>query len=376
MLQIAQVLLSKHVPSTTLHKLPAIILSGMEKKPHDPLKFAVIGCGRIGQRHIKHINSVGELSAIVDTDTNLLRMVAAGKNVEQFSSLQEFLFHAPEIDVVSICTPNSYHAAQSVACLQAGYHVVCEKPMALTLPDCHAMDLAAKAANKQLFIIKQNRYNVPVQHVKKMIDEGFLGRILSVQVNCFWNRDEQYYANSWKGSLDVDGGTLFTQFSHFIDLMLWLAGDIIEVQAFMENLHHKKLIEFEDTGVAIFKFANGALGGLHYTVNAYNKNMEGSITVMGEKGTIKVGGEYLNELEYQVLEDDQENLVSLGNKPIHFGSYQGNMSNHLLAYQNVVDVLNGDASITTSVSEAIKTIEVINKIYASAKYHYGRTDIS
>jgi predicted dehydrogenase len=156
----------------------------------------------------------------------------------------------PEVDVVSVCTPNGLHAEHSISILKAGHHVLCEKPMALFVNDCSSMITAAERANRRLFIVKQNRFNPPVEAVKALIDQGKLGKLYSVQLNCFWNRNNEYYQNSWKGTRDLDGGTLYTQFSHFIDLLYWFIGDVETVSATTGNFHHQGLIEFEDTGVA------------------------------------------------------------------------------------------------------------------------------
>jgi predicted dehydrogenase len=228
---------------------------------------------------------------------------------------------------------------------------------------------AAEKNNKRIFAIKQNRFNPPVEIVKKLIDDNKLGEIFSVQLSCFWNRNEDYYKNSWKGTAKLDGGTLYTQFSHFIDLMYWLIGDISKIEAFGKNFNHKNIIEFEDTGVAIVEFINGAIGTINYTVNSYNKNMEGSLTIFGSKGTIKIGGQYLNELEYQNLEDGIIENIPEGNKPNNYGNYVGSMSNHNLVYKNLIDVLENNAMISTNIFEALKTVEIIEKIYKSIKLH-------
>ncbi len=272
----------------------------------------------------------------------------------------------PDLDVVSICTPNGLHAEHSIKALKAGIHVLCEKPMALTVKDCSAMIHAAERANKRLFIVKQNRFNPPVMAVKAHLDGGELGKIYSVQLNCFWNRNADYYKNSWKGTKDLDGGTLYTQFSHFIDLLYWFLGDVESVAAYCGNFDHQGLIEFEDTGVVIMKFLNGAIGTINYTVNAYKKNMEGSLTLFAEKGTVKIGGQYLNELEYQSLEGNPISNLPPGNPPNNYGQYFGSMSNHDKVYQNLVEVLKGHGSIATSGMEGLKTVEIIEKIYKSS----------
>jgi len=332
-----------------------------------PIVFAIVGCGRIAQRHAEHIQNSGILLAVCDTDINKAKTLGEKYKAKWFNSLEAMLASCPEIDVVSVCTPNGLHAEHSIAALKAGRHVLCEKPMALTVPDCSAMIHAAERANKRLFIVKQNRFNPPVEAVKKLIDSGDLGKIYSVQLSCFWNRNDDYYKNSWKGTKDLDGGTLYTQFSHFIDLLYWFVGDVEKVMAVTDNFHHQGLIEFEDTGMVILKFLNGAIGTINYTVNAFKKNMEGSLTIFAEKGTVKIGGQYLNELEYQSLEGESISDLPPGNPPNNYGQYFGSMSNHDKVYQNLISVLKGNGTIATSGMEGLKTVEIIEKIYQQAK---------
>ncbi len=332
----------------------------------DKIKFAIIGCGRIAQRHAEHINNKGILVAVCDVVKDKADKMADTYKARAYYSIEDLLQKEKDIDVVSICSPNGLHAAHSIKVLRAGFHVLCEKPMAIHVQDCGEMLQAAEKSNRRLFAIKQNRYNPPVAAVKKIIEEGRLGKINSVQLNCFWNRNNDYYHNSWKGTLKMDGGTLFTQFSHFIDLLYWIAGDVQEVQAYMGNYVHQDIIEFEDTGVVILRFTNGAIGSINYTVNSYNKNMEGSLTLFGDKGTVKIGGQYLNELEYQQIEGYTIENLPEGNKPNNYGNYVGSMSNHDKVYDNVIDVLQNNASITTSAFEGLKTVEIIEKIYKAA----------
>ena len=275
--------------------------------------------------------------------------------------------NANGIDVISICSPNGLHATHAIQSLKKGYHVLCEKPLAINVNDCGEMIKAAEAANKRLFAIKQNRFNPPIVAVKKAIDEGRLGKIFSIQLSCFWNRNPDYYANSWKGTKDMDGGTLYTQFSHFIDLLYWIIGDVKNVQAFLGNYAHKEIIEFEDTGVVILEFYNGVIGTINYTVNSHEKNMEGSLSIFGEKGTVKIGGQYLNELEYQNIKDYRIENLPEGNKANNYGNYQGSMSNQDKVYENLVAVLTTNASINTNAFEGLKTVEIIDKIYNAAK---------
>lgn len=331
------------------------------------IKFSIIGCGRIAQRHAEHINNLAELVAVCDVDMEKANALSAKYYAKAYQNLDEMLAQQQDVDVVSICSPNGLHAEHSINALKAGFHVLCEKPMAISVHDCGAMIKAAEQANKRLFAIKQNRFNPPVVAVKEAIDNGHLGKIYSIQLNCFWNRNIDYYNNSWKGTKDLDGGTLYTQFSHFIDLVYWMIGDVKRAYALTSNFAHKDIIEFEDSGVVALEFYNGAIGGINYTVNSFQKNMEGSLTIFGEKGTVKIGGQYLNELEYQNIEGFEIKDLPEGSKPNNYGNYVGSMSNHDKIYKNVINVLlNGD-SIATNSFEGLKTVEIIDKIYKSAK---------
>jgi UDP-N-acetyl-2-amino-2-deoxyglucuronate dehydrogenase len=277
-----------------------------------------------------------------------------------------------ELDVVSICTPNGLHSEQSIKVFRSGHHVLCEKPMAISVYDCGEMIKEAERANKRLFIVKQNRYNPPVQAIKEVLDEKRLGKIFSVQLNCFWNRNSEYYTQSdWKGTKRLDGGTLFTQFSHFIDLLYWLFGDVRNVAAMTKNYNHENIIEFEDTGVVLLEFFNGIIGTINYNVNSYSKNMEGSLTIFGESGTVKIGGQYLNELEYQNIRDFEITDLPMGNPPNNYGQYVGSMSNHDKVYENVMEVLLNQGKIATNGFEGLKTVEIIDKIYTAAKKKYN-----
>ncbi|MEJ7820761.1 MAG: Gfo/Idh/MocA family oxidoreductase [Chitinophagaceae bacterium] len=331
------------------------------------LNYGIIGCGKIAQRHAEHIEKLGKLVAVCDIIKEKAEKLGSKYNAEPYQQIEEFLTANRDIDVISVCSPNGLHAEHSIKSLKAGFHVLCEKPMALSVHDCGEMISVAERANKRLFIVKQNRFNPPVVAVKKLIDEGRLGKIYSVQLNCFWNRNEEYYNNSWKGTKDLDGGTLYTQFSHFIDLIYWIVGDVKDVRSFNENYDHNGIIDFEDTGVATLKFYNGAIGTINYTVNSYDKNMEGSLTLFAEKGTVKIGGQYLNELEYQSIKDYKIENLPAGNPPNNYGKYFGSMSNHNLVYENVAEVLTNGGVITTNGFEGLKTVEIIDKIYSAAK---------
>lgn len=331
------------------------------------LNFALIGCGRIGKKHAALIQRFGALKAVCDIDKEKADAFASLSVANAYSDIESLLKAEKELSVAVICTPNGLHASHSILAVEAGCHVICEKPMALTVSDCKKMIGAAEKSEKHLIIVKQNRFNPPVAALKQMILEGRLGKILSVQVNCFWNRNADYYKDSWRGTLDMDGGTLFTQFSHFIDLLPWLVGDVSEVHAITANQMHKGIIEFEDCGAVNMVFENGALGALHYTVNSHARNMEGSITIFAEKGTVKVGGEYLNKLEYIDVDNYKPEAISAGNPANEYGGYKGSMSNHDKVYENLIAVLEGKEDIMAGARDGLKTVDIIERIYASAQ---------
>jgi predicted dehydrogenase len=339
----------------------------MEKSLNNPIHFALAGCGRIGLRHAAQMQRYGMLKAVCDVDFSKAVELAAIHGATAYDSLDALLAVEKDINLVAVCTPNGLHARHAIQALRAGVHVLCEKPMALSTHDCGEMIQQAERANRRLFIVKQNRLNPPVAAVKKLIEDGKLGRIYTVQLNCFWNRDQEYYSSSdWKGTVALDGGTLYTQFSHFIDLLYWLVGDIREVHALAGNFEHQHTVEFEDSGVVILKFHNGALGTIHFTINAFQENMEGSLTLFGEKGTVKIGGQYLNTVDYQKIEGYTIPDMAAGNPANDYGKYRGSMSNHNLVYDNIVDVLRHNGSILTNCYEGLKTVEIIEKIYKSA----------
>jgi len=331
------------------------------------VSFLLVGCGKIGQRHAALISTQAKLLAVCDIDLPKASALATNFGVEYFADFNTMLLAHPKAGVVVICTPNGLHAAQSISALHHGFHVLCEKPMALTSIDCSLMMKAASLALKRLFIVKQNRFNPPVVAVKKILDENRLGKILSFQLSCFWNRDKAYYQDSWKGTLTLDGGTLFTQFSHFIDLLYWMLGDVKTIQAITKNSNHQGIIEFEDNGVVLMELNSGAIGTINYTVNSCKENMEGSLTIFGEKGTVKIGGQYLNELKYQQIEDYVIAPLKKGNPANQYGAYQGSMSNHAEVYEQVIAALQAhEEPFVTNSFEALKTVEIIERIYFSA----------
>lgn len=328
-------------------------------------RFAIIGCGHIAQRHAVQVAAHGILEAVCDVVPEKAAGLAGQYGANAYSSPAD-LFAIEQPDIVSVCTPNGLHATHAILALEAGCHVLCEKPMSISVASGRQMMAAAEKAGKKLFVVKQNRYNPPVEAVKKLLDEGKLGRIQSFQVNCFWNRPVSYYTDSWHGTRELDGGILFTQFSHFIDLLYWLLGDVAQTQGLRANYIHGKSIDFEDTGVALLQLASGVMGSLHYTVNSYQRNMEGSITIFGDKGTVKIGGQYLNKLTYFSVEGETLPELAMGNTSNQYGFYEGSMSNHDKVYDNLIRALTDPAFRFVEAAEALKTVEIIENIYTAS----------
>lgn len=331
-----------------------------------PVGFGIVGCGLIANRHATHILNHPEalLSGVYDIKPEVQSEFESRYVLAHTDGLDELLANR-QTDIVNICTPNGTHATLAIACLNAGKHVLVEKPMALTPAQCREMIAASQANNRYLWVVKQNRFNPPVVKLKELIDKQLLGKVYLVQVNCFWNRNAAYYQKSdWKGTLALDGGTLFTQFSHFIDILIYLFGQPENISGRTINASHGKLIEFEDTGVFHFSLPGNALGSLCYTTSSYESNMEGSIAVFAENATIKIGGKYLNVIEYQRTAgfdiEDVESAAPANN----YGYYEGSMSNHDKVIANVIDTLRGRDTIMTSALDGLSVVEVISRMYA------------
>jgi UDP-N-acetyl-2-amino-2-deoxyglucuronate dehydrogenase len=329
------------------------------------LKFAVIGCGHIGKRHAEMIvrNSHCELVALIDIKDSKLLDIDHFK-VPFFSSLEAFLQSKIDCDVINIASPNGYHAEHALKCLDAKKHIVVEKPVALTKSDAEKIIFKSLQIHKQVFAVMQNRYSPPSVWLKDLLDTDILGKIFLVQINCFWNRDNRYYKpDNWHGTKDLDGGTLFTQFSHFIDLMYWYFGDISNLKSRFESFNHKDLTDFEDTGIISFDFLNGGMGSLNYSTSVWDKNLESSITVIAENGSIKIGGQYMNEVEYCHIKNYEMPVLEPTNPGNDYGAYKGSAANHHYIIENVVSVLNDKAAITTNVLEGMKVVDIIERIY-------------
>ena len=332
-----------------------------------PVRFLLLGCGAIGNRHARLAAEKGVLVAVCDIDEKRLRSFSKKWSCYGYTSIREML-RREKADVLIVCTPNGFHAAHSIAGLRAGLHVLCEKPMAIHLADAKRMNAAAAKASKHLVIVKQNRFNPAVMAVKHLLDKRRLGEISSIQINGFWNRGPAYYGqSSWRGTLALDGGTLFTQFSHFVDLLYWFFGAVEKVQGYLANQLHQQQIETEDTGVFSFLTQKGVPGTFHYTVNAAKENFEGSLTILSEKATIKIGGPYLNTISYQQPELINSKLLAASAKPNRYKGYEGSMSNHHKVYEELLALLRGKKDMNVSGEEGMQTVRIIEQFYKAAK---------
>lgn len=343
----------------------------MSNQTH-PVNFALVGFGQIGKRHARiiHEHPQARLTAIADINDSLSTEVISSYGVPFFSSVNNLLNSDVQADVVSIATPNGLHASQAMLALDYGRHVLVEKPMALTRADCEAVIHKALQKARLVFCVMQNRYSPPAQWLKSVIDQNLLGKIFLVQVNCYWNRDDRYYRPEssdplkWKGTKALDGGPLFTQFSHFVDMMYWLFGDISNIRSHYANFIHKKSTEFtDDSGFVSFDFLKGGMGSFNYSTAVWDHNLESSMTIVGEKGSIKVGGQYMEQVEHCHIENYTMPELPPSNPPNLYGTHKGSAANHEYVIQNVIDTISGKSTITTNALEGMKVVEIIERIY-------------
>ncbi len=332
---------------------------------NNKIKFAVVGAGHIGKRHAEMITREDEAELIAMVDVRSQEECGAEHfNVPFFKSIEELLASDLVLDVVNICTPNGLHAEQSLAALEAKKHVVCEKPMGLSKDNCEKVIFKSLQMSKNVFCVMQNRYSPPSQWIKSVVQDKVLGDIFMVQLNCYWNRDDRYYKKGgWKGTPDLDGGTLFTQFSHFIDIMYWLFGDIDNIQGRFADFNHKESTTFEDSGLVSFDFINGGMGCINYSTSVADQNLESSLTIIGSKGSVKIGGQYMNEVEVCNIKDYEMPVLAASNPANDYGPYKGSAANHNYVIQNVINTLKGRTTATTNALEGLKVVEIIERIY-------------
>ena len=327
------------------------------------ITFVIIGVGNIGAKYAKLLTNFDQAELVAAVDTNFNKRKAIPNLVPFFTSLEDFFIAKIPADVICICSPNGYHAQHTIACLENGYHVICEKPIALTTEEVNSMMRAEKATGKKVFAVMQNRYSPVAIWLKKLMKKKQLGDLLFLQVNCFWNRNQKYYDDSkWRKTKLIGGGPLYTQFSHFIDLMIWLAGEPSEIQSNLFTLNKKIKTEFEDSGIINFDLENGGKGTFNFTNATYQKNVESSITIIGTKGNVKVGGQYMEKLEFVNTEENFEmpvfDQITSANQ---YQFYSGSADKHDDFLKVVIDCIQNDKAPEIGLKDELKVIHFIEQ---------------
>ncbi|ENM3878832.1 Gfo/Idh/MocA family oxidoreductase [Vibrio cholerae] len=336
-------------------------------KTEKKIRIAVIGCGRISKNHfgsIEQLSSEFELIAVCDNDPQVLAEHVERYKVPGYESIDQLL-ESEELDLVTLCTPSGLHAAQTIKAAQSGVNVITEKPMATKWEDGLAMVKACDEANVKLFVVKQNRRNSTLQLLKRAVAEKRFGKIHMVHLNVFWTRPQEYYDRAkWSGTWDMDGGAFMNQATHYVDLMHWLIGPVESLHAMIST--HRD-IEVEDTGVVNIKWRNGALGSMAVTMCTYPNNLEGSITILGEKGTVRIGGVAVNEIQEWNFAEAKDYDSEIAEANYQTTSVYG--FGHPPYFKNVADVLRGQDEPETDGHEGLKSLELLISIYRSARDH-------
>jgi len=341
-------------------------------QPSDPLRdrpvrFALVGCGRIAKNHVEALTKThrdrARIVAVCDTDPAALAAAAKATGGTAYSSFDDLLA-ATDADAVILATPSGLHPNQAIRAAEAGKHVVTEKPMATRWEDGKRMVAAFDATGRRLFVVKQNRRNATLQLLKSAVQKKRFGRIYLVNINVFWTRPQEYYDSAaWRGTWEFDGGAFMNQASHYVDLLDWIVGPIESVQAYTATLARN--IEVEDTGVMNIRWRSGALGSMNVTMLTYPKNMEGSITILGEKGTVRIGGMAVNEIQHWDFAEPDPDDAKVKDASYQTTSVYG--FGHPLYYDNVIRVLRGEADPETDGREGLRSLEVLIAAYRSAR---------
>lgn len=330
------------------------------------IRFALVGCGRISKNHIEALAKHGERAewvAVCDTRPEALQAAVTATGAAGFAAL-DALLAASHPDIVVLATPSGLHPQQAMAVARAGCHVLSEKPMATKLDEGIAMVRACRDAGVKLFVVKQNRLNTTVQLVKQAIQQGRFGRIFLSTVNVFWTRPQSYYdAAPWRGRWDLDGGAFMNQASHYVDLLDWLVGPVDSVHAYTATLDRD--IEAEDTGVLSARLRHGGLASINVTMLTYPQNLEGSITILGERGTVKIGGTAVNKIDHWQFADVQPDDAAIRTASYDTPSVYG--FGHPLYYDNVIKTLRGEANAAVDGYEGLRSLEILIAAYRSAR---------
>jgi len=328
------------------------------------LRIGLIGCGRISKNHFKSIKQYEkdfDLVSVCDVNLDALERAKKEYEINGYSDLHSMLT-SETLDLLVLCTPGGMHCRQTLLAAEHGVHVISEKPMATRFADGVKMVEACDEAGVRLFVVKQNRHNPTLKFLKRAIDERRFGALKMIHLNVFWTRPQEYYGGGWRGTWEFDGGAFMNQASHYVDLMQWLIGPVERVQSMMGTTRD---IEAEDTGVLNLKWRNGALGSMAVTMLTYPKNLEASITILGEKGTAKLGGLAVNEIqhwEFQEKRDYDADILSASDETTSMYGF-----GHPLYYKNVIDVMRGRAEPVTDGREGLKSLELLTAAYIAAR---------
>ncbi len=313
------------------------------------MKVGLIGYGNIAKKHEKALASLDNAELVAVHDTHWI----SKPDCKAYESLNEFL--AIDLDLVSVCTPNALHPIHSITALESGKNVLCEKPIALKLSDAEQMISVAQKSGLLLSCTMQNRFSPVSQWLKSLFTNNKIGEIYLLDVACYWNRNKEYYkASEWRGTQEQDGGTLFTQFSHYVDALMWLCGDMSILNAHLKNYDHAGMIDFEDTGIFNFKLDNGGMGTFSYTTSCYQKNFESTLTIIGSKGTVKIAGQYMDRIEYCNLEE-----AAMPDLPAN-----DNLKNIQQVYRQIQTQLSQQTTSYISAMEAKRVVQKIEDVYA------------
>ncbi len=324
------------------------------------IQFAIVGLGMIGKRHKQHITDNPYANLVAVCDIRSRDDIELESEIPLYTTIADMLTAHPEIEVVSVTTPNGLHADMAIEIMKSGRCPIIEKPIALSVSDAKRILETSNKTGKTFFPVMQNRYSPPSVWLKEIMRDNKLGELCMVEVNCFWNRDSRYYKpGHWHGTADMDGGVLFTQFSHHVDILLWILGGTVKIEhASMDNLTHQGVTPFADNGVISFRHGK-TIGSFNFSTSAWNRNMESSITILGSKGYIKIAGQYMDTVVECNIENYEMPELSPCNTPNDYGGYKGSAANHVYVIDNIVKSLNGLEQQHVSKEEALHVIEFI-----------------
>ncbi|MBD3747980.1 MAG: Gfo/Idh/MocA family oxidoreductase [Sphingobacteriales bacterium] len=335
------------------------------------ISFVIVGVGNIGEKYAYLLKNIAQAELVAAVDIDFSKRKRIQNLIPFFTSLEDFLHAKIPADVVCICTPNGLHPHHTIKCLNMGYHVICEKPVAIHSEDVIKMIEAERISGKKVFAVMQNRYSPVAIWLKKLLDSQRLGELKFLQINCFWNRNERYYSDApWRATKAIGGGPLYSQFSHFIDLMIWCCGTMYNIESEFFTLNPSLKTEFEDSGIIRFDLPNGGKGIFNFTNAAFEHNIESSLTIIGTSGNVKVGGQYMEKLEFVNLDENFEipvfEQITQAN---HYQYFRGSADKHDVFLQKVIDCLTQDLNPEIGLEDELKVIQFIEKaiIYAESK---------